>query len=188
MICREVEELLPGYSAEALSRLQTLRVRRHLDGCATCAREWAKLGSALRLVERYGAVEPPFGLWEAVCREIEAGSSLPGEARVERREPRARTAGDRPSWWAGLFAPPAKARLAPAALAAAALAAVLWGLWPGGGRAPGILTERLPVLAQEPEMVAAVQQHSLASAGLFFGDRAGFESVVQMVRRHEEVP
>jgi hypothetical protein len=37
-------------------------------------------------------------------------------------------------------------------------------------------------------MVAAVQQHSLASAGLFLADRAGLESVVQIVRRHGEVP
>lgn len=177
MMCREVERLLPEYSAEALSRQQTERVRAHLEGCAACAGEWAKLGSALRLVEQFGAVEPPPGLWDVVYRQIQA------EAREGQPAGRAR------SWWAGIFMPLAGARMAQAGLAAAALVAALWGFWPGESeRVPERMTVQIPVLAQEPEMVAAMQQHSLASAGLFFGDRAGLESVVQIVRRHEEVP
>jgi hypothetical protein len=173
MMCREIQELLPEYSAEALSRQRMARVRAHLDGCAACAREWAMLGGALRLVEQFGGVEPPPGLWDAVSRQIESETRAPRRARP---------------WWAGLLMLPPGARMAPVGLAAVALAVVVWGFWPGGAEGPERPPVRLPVLAQEPEMVAAVQQHSLASAGLFFGNRAGLESVVQIVRRHEEVP
>jgi hypothetical protein len=176
MTCREIQELLPDYSAEALSRQQMQRVREHLGECATCAGELTTLDGVLRLVERWGAVEPPPGLWAAVYREI--GS----EARVERR-------GVGRSWWAGLLALPLGARLAPAALAAAAVA-VFFVFQPPQMPEPPVrrLVLSIPVLAKEPEMVAAVQQHSLASAGLFLADRAGLESVVQIVHRHGGSP
>jgi hypothetical protein len=181
MKCREIQELLPGYSAEALSRQRMRRVREHLEGCAACAGELARLGGVMRLVERWGGVEPPPGLWQAVSLRIGA------EARGARRERHAWT------WWSSFLPLHPAARLASAGIAAAALVALFWGARvPEAPRPDGqqgvMIVVTIPTLAREPEMVAAVQQHSLASAGLFLADRAGFESVVQMVRRHGDVP
>lgn len=178
MTCREIQDRLPAFSAEALSRQQMRRTREHLDGCAACAGELVKLDGAMRLVERWGGVEPPPGLWEAVSREIEV------ETRDRRRGV------SLSSWWAGLFTTPALSRLAPAALAGAALFAVFWSTRPEtpSEQPPPGHGITIPQLQKEPEMVAAVQQHSLASAGLFLADRAGLESVVQIVRRQGEVP
>lgn len=192
MRCREVQHLLPGYSAEALSRQQMHRVREHLSGCAACSREWERLGATLRLVEELGPMAPPPGLWNGVYRRIEAGAVA--GAHVARRN--GRSSFDWRAWWTALFPPRADRvrprrlpRFAPAVAALVALGAILWNLWETRPSSEALApVARVPAakIVSEPELLAAVQQHSLASAGQFFADRAGLETVVQLVRREGE--
>jgi hypothetical protein len=177
MVCREVENLLPDYSAEALPRQQLARVGEHLRGCEHCRREWERLQGALRLVVELATVSPPPGLWHGVSHRIQAGDELamgrPGDRATGRRLPIWR-------WWSW------PVRTATAAGAAAVLA-VVWfsyGTWApiGVGGLHTLPSPRLAALT-DPEMVAAVQQHTLASTGQLFADRAGLESVVQLMRQ-----
>jgi Putative zinc-finger len=178
MRCREVENLLPDYSAEALPRQQIARVGEHLAGCDGCRQAWARLQSAIRLVENLGATSPPPGLWHGVYQRIQAGEEgATGRPGVRRRTlPIWR-------WWTW------PVRTATAAGAAAVLAVGVW-LSYGGGRS----LDRIPIdhptattaALTDPEMVAALQQHTLASTGQIFADRAGLESVVQLMRQKRE--
>lgn len=201
MLCREVSNLLPDYSAEALPRHRMEQVRAHLEGCPDCAREWAGLREALRLVESFGAVAPPPGLWHGVL----AGIQHTGNDRAiggHRREAGVlgdRATGNNPA------APSPRRRVTrsfhwPWELPRLRVAGA-WGLASGLALATVVaatlwssrdhhLTLPPPVATvalSDPELVAAVQQHSFASSGLLFADRAGLESVVQLVR-HERQP
>jgi Putative zinc-finger len=174
MECREVDNLLPEYSAEALPRQQMTRVREHLTGCEPCRREWARLQGALRLVEHLAPVSPPPGLWHGVYSQIEAGE---GGARDRAR---ASLADLLRRWWTG----PVRA-----ATAAGAAAVIALGLWishgngtTGTGSYPPVGVSDATSLS-DPEMVAAVQQQMLASTGQLFADRAGLESVVLLMRQ-----
>jgi Putative zinc-finger len=174
MVCREVEELLPEYSADALTRQQMTRVGEHLRGCERCGRERARLQAALRLVEQLGAVSPPPGLWHGVHHLIQA------DGAEERALPRLSPADRLRRWWSW------PARAAAAAGAAAVLAAAVW-FTQGVGTPIGNETAPQPSAPMtDPEMVAAVQQHALASTGQLFADRAGLESVVQLMRQQRE--
>jgi hypothetical protein len=177
MVCREVDNLLPEYSAAALPRQQMARVREHLAGCEQCRRELARLQSALRLVEELGPVSPPPGLWHAVHARIQAGEAPTGDRA------RASLADLLRRWWTG----PVRA-----ATAAGAAAVVALGLWVSHGtRTPDAGTGSPSAVSvgtslSDPEMVAALQQHVLASTSQLFADRAGLESVVQLMRQQRE--
>jgi hypothetical protein len=173
MGCREVENLLPDYSAEALPRQQMARVGEHLAGCDGCRREWVRLQGAIRLVEDLAAASPPPGLWHGVYHRIQAGE----EGATGRRLPIWR-------WWTW------PVRTATAAGAAAVLAVGVWfsqgiGRTPDG-EAPFNQPRSTSAALTDPEMVAALQQHTLASTGQIFADRAGLESVVQLMRQKRE--
>ncbi len=182
MVCREVEALLPEYSAEALTRQQMTRVGEHLRGCDRCRWEFERLQAALRLVERLGAVSPPPGLWHGVYNRIQAdgvGDLSPGPSPLRGGESLSPVDRLR-RWWSW------PVRAAAAAGAAAVLAAAVW-LTQGLGTHTSIGPTAAPMT--DPEMIAAVQQHALASTGQLFADRAGLESVVQLMRqRREERP
>jgi hypothetical protein len=159
------------------------RLQAHLDGCDACAGEWRRLDAALRLVEDFAPVMPPSGLWSAILQQIEGES---GGERASLRE----TLGA--PWWRSLLAPwmlrpTPVARAVPAVVALAAVGVALWSVWgpPTEGPAP-IPLARVPMgrIISQPELVAAVQQHSLASTGQFFADRVGLETMVQIIR-HE---
>jgi hypothetical protein len=175
MLCREVSRLLPEYSAEALARSQMARVREHLDACEACRLELARLKRVLGLVETYAAVRPPDGLWVGVRARIEAGEADRGSPIADRRS-RGRF------WLPGLTFGGAW-RWAGGLALATGLAVTFWVARPLGpdGRTKG------PVQISDPELVAAVQQHALASAGQFFADRAGLESIVVLVRKNREI-
>lgn len=173
MQCRDVYNLLPEYSAEALSQRQMAKVRAHLDACAACRAEAVSLAVVLRLVEAHATVAPPAGLWHSVCERLEADRARDGRSASGTRHP---------------FGPwsliPGVWRLAGGAVLATGLAVALWNTaGPFGPHrnptAPGGEWAHVT----DPELVAAVQQHSLASTGQFFADRAGLESLVQLVRQ-----
>lgn len=174
MVCREVDNLLPEYSAEALPRQQMARVREHLAGCEQCRRESARLQNALRLVEELGPVSPPPGLWHGVHARIQAGETPAGDRA------RASLADLLRRWWTG----PVRA-----ATAAGAATVVALGLWVSHGIGTPDAGTSFPAAGpptaplSDPEMVAALQQHVLASTGQLFADRAGLESVVQLMRQ-----
>src|SRR5438445_73910 len=83
MDCTRVRELLPDYSVELLSDRASQRVASHLAACGDCRRELKAMDAAVALVETYGAIEPPAGLFNAVRNRIESGE----------------VARQRPPWW-----------------------------------------------------------------------------------------
>jgi hypothetical protein len=174
MVCREVEVLLPEHSADALTRQQMTRVGEHLRGCERCRRERARLQAALRLVEQLGAVSPPPGLWHGVYHCIQADGV--GERSLPRLSPADRLR----RWWSWPM------RAATAAGAAAVLAAAVWFTQGVGTPIVNVRPPQASTPMTDPEMVAAVQQHALASTGQLFADRAGLESVVQLMRQQRE--
>jgi anti-sigma factor RsiW len=148
MRCQEVERLLPDYSVGLLKPRDERVIASHLESCPGCHREWQALEDTVALVEQFGAVEPPPGLWNGVYNR------LTGQAP----EPVA------PSPWARLWRRPA--RVFGTAVLAVALAAGLW--FSNLPHPPGVT---------DHEMNAAIREHALASADALFADRAGLESV-----------
>lgn len=57
--CKDIEELLPLFLDERVSPLEQENVRRHLDGCASCAEKLAALKKTRALVADLGEVPPP---------------------------------------------------------------------------------------------------------------------------------
>jgi hypothetical protein len=189
MVCREVYNLLPDYSAEALPRWRMEQIRAHLIGCPDCSREWAGLRETLRLVEELVPLAPPPGLWQGVLAGIEETEERQGDRAIGRRR-EGSNGGFSPRrshgwpWELPRFRVTGAWGLASGVALATVLAAAFWGF------RDRPLTPPPPVVSvslSDPELVAAIQQHSFASAGLLFADRAGLESVVQLVR-HQRQP
>lgn len=57
--CKDIEELLPLFLDERVSPREQENVRRHLDGCASCAEKLAALKKTRALVTDLGEVPPP---------------------------------------------------------------------------------------------------------------------------------
>jgi hypothetical protein len=186
MFCRDVNKLLPEYTAEALTRFQRARVGKHLDACETCRMELARLDGVLRLVETHASVTPPSGLWEGVLHQIEAAEAPDG---VRQTPDAGRRTSARGFPWAMPWPALSVAwRWAGGAALATGLAVTFWVTrtpWsPLAHRDPA--GPARPVNISDPELVAAVQQHAFASSGQLFADRAGLESIVLLVRKNRE--
>ena len=85
MDCREVEELLPAYSLDALSPEEAREVEAHLEGCPFCAalqREHVQVAASLAMAADSSA--PPESLRRSTLRRVEKEArrgrrlSLPG--------------------------------------------------------------------------------------------------------------
>jgi anti-sigma factor RsiW len=153
MECREIERLLPDYSVGLLKPRQGEVIAAHLGQCPRCAREWQALQNVMGLVEQFGALEPPPGLWNGVYNQIVAEGPAPRRAFA----------------WPRFWAQPG--RVMASAVAAAAIAGGVWFATTLGGfptSAPDM---------DDVELVGAVREHALASSEGIFADRAGLESV-----------
>jgi hypothetical protein len=151
--------VLAEYSVGLLKRRQADEVASHLQACARCSGEWKTLHGVLGLVEKYAAVEPPPGLWNAVYN------------RISEDAPRTAV----PLWWQWVWTRPAP--VLGSAVAALALAGTLWMFGtPTGFRA--VAPEEA-----DRELIVAVREHALASADGIFADRAGLESLAVLASR-----
>jgi len=153
MECREIERLLPDYSVGLLRPRQGEAIAAHLERCPGCAREWQALQNVMGLVEQFGALEPPTGLWNGVFNRITAEEPAPRRGLA----------------WPRLWAHPRRAMAS--AVAAAALAGGVWFATTMGGFSP-----HGPDV-EDVELVGAVREHALASSEGIFADRAGLESL-----------
>ena len=152
MECREIEQLLPDYSVGLLKPRQGEAITAHLGQCPRCAREWQALQDVMGLVERFGALEPPPGLWNGVYNRIMADEPAP--ARVFA--------------WPRLWAHPR--RVVATAVAAVTVAGGVWFTTHLGGF-PTVTPDQADM-----ELVGAVREHAFASSDGIFADRAGLES------------
>lgn len=152
MECREIERLLPDYSVGLLKPRQTEGIAAHLGQCLGCAREWQALQDVMGLVERFGALEPPSGLWNGVYNQIMAEEPAPARGIA----------------WPWLWSRPR--RMALGAVTAAVVAGGLWfSATPGGFR-------NVTSAQADVELVGAMREHALASSDGIFADRTGLES------------
>jgi hypothetical protein len=91
MDCREVKKGLADLSAEALPSVTCEELRRHLQECPPCAREWELLQHSLFTVsttpQQLLSAEQSRLIWERCARHI--------EDKIERE----RLAAQRPAWW-----------------------------------------------------------------------------------------
>lgn len=155
MECREIQTRLADYSVGLLNPRQRERVGAHLAGCTACTREWQALQGVMGLVEQFGALEPPPGLWNGVYNRVIVDEPAPAPVSI----------------WQRLRAHPARA--IGSTLAAAALAAAAWFY---------AVPPAVPPGAAEQPMVIAVREHALASSEALFADRTGLESLALLAR------
>lgn len=163
MNCSQIRDLLPDYSVKILSGREMREVETHLTQCEGCRLELKAQDDAIALVERFGAINPPPGLFNAVRNRIESG-------QLER---------ERPAWWAFLFTRPARAGAM--GLAVAAVAAGLF--LPVGSPAP---TVRLDPHRNDgvvtSEVAQSIRQHALSAGQGTLTDRVAWEAMAQLVQ------
>jgi predicted anti-sigma-YlaC factor YlaD len=153
MQCQEVERRLPDYGVGLLRPREEEAIASHLRACAACRSEWQALERVVSLVEEFGALEPPPGLWNGVYNRI-----------VEDAPERVA-----PSLWRRLWTRPV--RWAGSAVATAAILTTVWlTVNPLG-------LHGLPPNEADHALTAAMGEHAIASADGLFADRAGLESL-----------
>jgi len=75
MMCKEIEDLLPGMIDGALSEAEKMRIEAHLEACASCRNAFADLRKSDERVKRLEEVDPPPWLKTRVMARVreEAG-------------------------------------------------------------------------------------------------------------------
>jgi anti-sigma factor RsiW len=164
MDCAEVRNRLPEYAEQCLDGRTRRAVEGHLGGCGECRSELEAQEAAVALVGRYGALNPPPGLFNAVRNQIESGA----------------VARERAPWWSFLLTAPGRAGAMGLALSALAL-----GLWlPTGAPGP---TPTLPMVSGAgqgevaSELVSSIRQHAQAAGQGTLTDRVAWEAMAQLV-------
>jgi hypothetical protein len=172
MICSRVRDLLPDYSVQILDGRTTREVAAHLGTCEECAAELHAQEEAVRLVEQFGGINPPPGLFNAVRNRIEAGDFV--------RE--------RPAWWAFLNTRPARV-----AAMGMAMAAVVLGLTLPTGHPDHLETPIFingPGISQSAEnggdLTNSIRQHAISAGAGSLTDRVAWEAMAQIVTQNEK--
>ena len=170
MNCTRIQDMLPDYSVEMLDARTHWAVQAHLSGCEACRLELRAQDAAMALVEQYGALEPPVGLFNGVRNRIEAGD-------FERQQP---------AWWAWFYTKPARVGAMSVAMAAVALGLVL----PTGG--PQTPTDWLVLHPSQGPAVtnsalaSSIRQHAMSSTEGPLADRVAWEAMAQLVTQDRE--
>lgn len=169
MDCSQIRDLLPDYSVKILDGRAHREVDAHLAGCPECRAELQAQDDIMGLVEQFGAINPPPGLFNAVRNRIETGDF--------QRE--------RPAWWAFLFTKPA--RVGAMGMAMAAVAAGLF-LPTGNSGAPG----PLPTFVSggngsvaSGELTRSIRQHAMSAGQGTLTDRVAWEAMAQLVQEKD---
>jgi len=172
MNCRQAQELLPDYSVELLTGPSREALQTHLAGCEDCRQALRELDESLTLVERFGGVNPPPGLFNAVRNEI---------TRPDFRQTQ------RPWWWSWLHAPSLRAVAMTAAAAALAFSLISLRGGVNGGSQPESLPLTLSLTSQNRSAVAsAIQQHALSATEGPLGDNVAWEAMAQLAEMELE--
>ena len=164
MKCAQVQEFLPDYAVELLDARKHREVELHLAECDGCRAELKAQDAVMALVEQYGAMEPPVGLFNGVRNRIESGAVV--------RE--------RPAWWAWFNTVPARA--AGMGLAVAALAIGVFFPVSDGTNIPLVPMH----VANGPAvtstaLASSIRQHAMSSADSPLADRVAWEAMAQLV-------
>lgn len=152
MNCEEVDRLISDYSVRNLSQRVEEKVREHLAGCASCARELERLDLIMAAVEQEMIeIEPPQGLWNGIHNRLFV-------------EPRRR------SWFGGLTLRPSKMF---AVGATAALATIL---------AVGLVPKSNVKVVPTPNaaVMGYVRDHATAASSGAFADRVSLGFVASI--------
>jgi anti-sigma factor RsiW len=164
MECTHVRELLPDYSVDLVGGRQRREMAAHLEICADCAGELRALNEAMTLVERYGALEPPAGLFNAVRNRIESGEVV--------RE--------RPAWWFWFNTRPARGLAMGLAMGAVALGLLMpVQTLKTGNPLPMANTYRGGAVASG-ELANSIRQHAMSAAEGPLADRVAWEAMAQI--------
>lgn len=165
MHCTRIREQLADYSVGLLDRREAEQVRSHVALCADCRRELHALDRAAELVESYGALEPPPGLFHAVRNRIDSGAL--------RR--------DRPAWWALFLTTPARATAMGLSIAALALGLLLPAPRPSAPELPMFADTRV-----SGELASSIRQHALSAGEGPLTDRVAWEAMAQLVTQERD--
>jgi len=171
MMCSQVQDLLPDYSVEMLDGRTSREVRAHLSECAGCRRELKAMDDVVALVEQYGAVSPPVGLFNGVRNQIEAGT-------VTR---------EKPAWWAVFLTRPARVAAMGMAMGAVALGLFL-------PTSPTATIDFVPVHGGQAavgsvassELAGSIRQHAMSAGEGPLADRVAWEAMAQLVTQDRE--
>jgi hypothetical protein len=171
MICSRVRDLLPEYSVQILDARENREVEAHLAICEGCSSELRAQESAVQLVEQFGGINPPPGLFNAVRNQIESG---------ELRR-------DRPAWYAFLFSKPARVAAMGMAMAAVVLGLTLptsepqhVGPSPVFNNGPGMSTT-----AAAGDVTSSIRQHAISAGVGSITDRVAWEAMAQIVTQKD---
>lgn len=168
MSCSKIRDLLPDYSVKMLDGRAQREVEAHLTQCEGCRAELKAQDDVMALVEQFGGVNPPVGLFNAVRNRIEGGDFV--------RE--------RPAWWAFLLSRPARV-----GAMGLAMAAVMAGLLLPTGESS---LPSLPVTAttnrgeMASELASSIRQHAMAAGQGPLADRVAWEAMAQMVTQDKD--
>jgi len=169
MDCTRVRDLLADYSVQVLDGRTHRLVEGHLQLCADCKEELRVLDSVMILVEEYGTLAPPPGLFNAVRNQIEAG-------QVTRQ---------RPAWWAFFLTTPARVTAMGMAMGAVALG-LLMPTTPTSLTPP--LDPHLPIAGQVAtgELSSSIRQHAMAATEGPLADRVAWEAMAQIAAQQPD--
>lgn len=67
---RQARALLGAYALDAVDQAERQQVEAHLEGCAACRRELARLREAADMLP--SASPPPEDLWKRIVAEVQA--------------------------------------------------------------------------------------------------------------------
>ena len=166
MKCSQVQDLLPDYSVELLDSRTHRAVETHLTECEGCRVELHAQDAVMALVEEFGAVEPPVGLFNGVRNRIESGAVV--------RE--------RPAWWAWLNTRPARG-LAMGLAMATVVVGLVFPVKDGGNAAgPLLQVHGGPADAvTSTALASSIRQHAMSSTEGPLADRVAWEAMAQLV-------
>ena len=170
MKCSQIRDLLPDYSVQMLDGRTLREVETHLDGCDGCREELAAQDAAMALVEQYGGVNPPVGLFNAVRNRIEGGDFV--------RE--------RPAWWSFLLTRPARAAAMGMAMAAVALGLFFPTNGPSPTPGPLPITTGASGGEMASELASSIRQHAEAAGVGPLTDRVAWEAMAQVVTQDDQ--
>lgn len=168
MLCKEVSELLPDFSVGMVGDRQAAAIQGHLNGCAGCRAELQALEQVPVLIEQFGAVQAPEGLFDAVRHQIVSGQAVQ----------------DRP-WWFIFFGRPARAAAMGLSVASVALGLLL----PVGrvSQVPRVELHPAPIYGSagsaraSSELANSIRQHAMNAGDGSLNDRVAWEAMAQLV-------
>jgi anti-sigma factor RsiW len=157
--CKDIQVQLADFVVGALPEPERGEIERHLQECGVCQRELSALQRAGAALDALELEEPPTGLWQSICREIEPPKPEPAGA----------------PWWETLL-PARWPRLACAGLAATAVAMVAL-----------IMTLSPPLPTEDDETQDFLLRHGMLAWNDPLSDKAALGVILGRIESEQEI-